>query len=97
MFGRQEFCGLEAGEDSAPVSNERNMRARAFDIRLSKWYKILSLRYFPLFAIQQGVLHEHHRVVVANGGFKETFRVVRSRRGYHLYAWRVGEKIFRCV
>ncbi len=97
VFRGEKFCGMERGEDSATVSDERDVGPFAFEVSDAERDGVLGVGHFPFFAVEEGVFHEHDGVIVTDGGFHEAFCVVSGGGADDFESGNIGEPVFRRV
>ena len=65
-------------------ADQRHVGSRSEDSRLSKRNCIGLRWHVALLKVDQPVLNEHHRIVVANAGRERALRVIRSAGSHDL-------------
>ncbi len=68
----------------AAVRDDGDVGPLPFDFGDAQRDQIFFFRNLPFFTVKKRVLHHQHRVVVAYGGFHQTFRIVSRRRNRQL-------------
>ena len=97
VLGSEDVGRGAGGERGAAVGDERDVCADALDVGLAERDEIFLLRHLPFFAVEERVLHEHHGVVVADGGLHEALCVVGGSGAHDLEAGDVCHEIFVVV
>lgn len=89
-LARQAGGGVQRQVDHAAVGHQGDVVAVAEEVRLAEGYAVQLLGYLALHRIEQLVLAEDHRVVVADRLDQQALGVVGRRRADHLEAGDVG-------
>ena len=72
MFSLKRFRSSERVDDGPAMSDDRDIRAFAFDVgdtQRDHKISIGGIRNFARISVEQGVLHEIDRIIVTDGGF----------------------------
>ena len=87
--------GLERGRDHRAVGHERDVVSLASRRRDADRHDLVAFRHWtPGASVQVLVLEVHDRIVIADGGFQQSFRVVGGRRRHDLQPRTMDEPRF---